>query len=163
MNEPIVRPFTSRTRVALAIARSIAAARGDRDLTATHIAAGIFREGANAALGAVWYAGLPEAAIKGLGAELENSLGERTGRIAARVVAIDTTPGEEAVVDLADVEASRFQHPYLGAEHILLAILRSDQAVSGRLSQYGITVEKYESGLRAMLRGDAPPNASTAV
>ena len=76
------RPFTSRTRVALAIARGIAAARGDRDLTATHI---------------------------------------------------------------------------------LLAVLRSDSMASRRLAEFGITVEKYEAGMSAMLRGDPPPDEPRAV
>lgn len=70
-----LRPLTSRTRVALAIARGIAAARGDRDLTETHIAVGILREGSNPALSALWYAGMSENEMRQLSSHLEHSLG----------------------------------------------------------------------------------------
>jgi ATP-dependent Clp protease ATP-binding subunit ClpA len=147
----------------MAIARGIAAARGDRDLTATHIAAGIFREGANPGLGALWYAGLSETAIKTLGFELENSLGEAPGHIPPRLVTIDLTPGEEEVVHAAEIEVSRLGDPYLGTEHLLLAILRSDKSVAQPFAERGITLEKYEAGLSAVLRGDPPPEQPGAV
>jgi|SRR5688572_4222811 len=158
-----LRPFTSRTRLALAIARSLAAARGDRDLTMTHIAVGILREGANPAIAALWYAGLSEAAIRRLRVDLEHSLGEAPGHMPPRQVAIDLTPGEERVLELSEIEADHFEDPYLGTEHILLAILRSDDPVAHRFVERGISAEQYYNGLSSVRRGDPPPGKPTAV
>ena len=110
------RPFTSKTRVALAIARGIAAARGDRDITPTHIAAGIFREGSNLGLAALWYAGLSETAIKTLGGEFERSLPKPPGDVQPRQVTVDLTAGEAVITNQAELEMDRLEDPYLGTE-----------------------------------------------
>lgn len=157
------RPFTSRTRVALAIARGIAGARGDTDLSSTHIALGILREGANAAIAALWYAGLTEADMNTLRVELEQALGDPPGWIPPRQVTIDLTPGEAEVIRLADVEADRLGDPYLGAEHILLALLRFDEAVVRLVASRGVTLAQYEAGLASVRRGDPPPTEPRAV
>ena len=158
-----LRPFTSRTRVALAIARGLAAARGDRDLTTTHIVVGILREGANPALSALWYAGMSEIAIRRLSSHLEHSLGDSPGHMPARQVTIDRTPGEQEVLRLSEVEADRLNDPYLGTEHILLAILRSDGFTTKRFAETGISLEMYYEGLLSSRRGDPPPSPPRAV
>ena len=158
MESESVRPFSSRTRVALAIARGIAAARGDRDLSATHIAAGIFREGANPALAALWHAGMPEERIRRYASELERSLGKPPGHIPPRQVTIDISPGEEQITRSAEIEMKRRGDPYLGTEHFLLAMLRSDSSLSKRFGEFGITVDRYDESVSAALRGDPPPN-----
>jgi ATP-dependent Clp protease ATP-binding subunit ClpB len=158
METNVIRPFTSRTRVAMAIARGIAAARGDADLTVTHVAAGIFREGANPALAGLWYAGLSEVAIKSLGSEFEYSLGAERGHPTPRSVTIDFTSGEEEVTRVAEAEVEERGDSYLGTEHFLLGILRSDNPVSKRLAEVGISRERFEVGLAAALRGDPPPD-----
>ena len=157
------RPFTSKTRVALAIARGIAAARGDRDITPTHIAAGIFREGSNLGLAALWYAGLSETAIKTLGGEFERSLPKPPGDVQPRQVTVDLTAGEAVITNQAELEMDRLEDPYLGTEHFLLAILRSHSAVTDRLEQLGITVETLDAGLAASKRGDPPPQHAKVV
>lgn len=163
MENARVRPLTSSTRVALAIARAIAAARGDRNLTPTHIAVGIFREGSNPGLAALWYAGMSEDQIRRIPFELEHSLGEVPGHIPPRPVTIDPTPGEEDVLRASDLEADHFGHPYLGTEHILLAILRSDSKPAQHIRERGVSAEKYVEGMLSMLRGDPPPSPATAV
>lgn len=152
-----VRPLTSRTRVALAIARGIAAARGDLDLTPTHIAIGIFREGSNPALAALWYAGMSEDTIRGIALELERSLGEAPGDIPPRAVTINLSPGEEQMLRSAELEADHFGSPFLGTEHILLAILRSDSKPARHIAERGVSAEKYVEGMLSMWRGAAPP------
>lgn len=163
MENPRVRPLTSSTRVALAIARGIAAARGDRNLTPTHIALGIFREGSNPGLAALWYAGLSEEEIRRIPFELEHSLGKAPGHIPPRLVTIDLTPGEENLLRASEVEAEHFGHPYLGTEHIVLAILRSDSRPAQHITERGVSADKYVAGMLSMLRGDPPPSPATAV
>jgi ATP-dependent Clp protease ATP-binding subunit ClpA len=58
MPDTISYPFTSRTYVALSIARGIAAGCGHADITPAHIALGILREGENAAVAALQFAGV---------------------------------------------------------------------------------------------------------
>jgi ATP-dependent Clp protease ATP-binding subunit ClpC len=158
-----VRPLTSRTRVALAIARGIAAARGDRDLSETHIAVGILREGSNAALSALWYAGMSENEMRRLSSYFEHSLGEPPGYIGPREVTIDLTAGEQELLRLSEIEADQLNEPYLGTEHILLAILRSDDRAAQKFAENGMSLEKYCEGMVSSRRGDPPPSQPRAV
>lgn len=158
-----LRPLTSRTRVALAIARGIAAARGDRDLTETHIAVGILREGGNPALSALWYAGMSENEMRQLSSHLEHSLGEPPGHITPREVAIELTAGEQELLQLSDIEADQLNDPFLGTEHILLAILRSNDRVAKRFVENGMSLEEYCEGMVSSRRGDPPPPQRRAV
>ena len=158
-----VRPLTSRTRVALAIARGIAAARGDRDLSETHIAVGILREGSNAALSALWYAGMSENDMRRLSSYFEHSLGEPPGYIGPREVTIELTAGEQELLRLSDLEADQLNDPYLGTEHILLAILRSDDRAAQKFAENGMSLEKYCEGMVSSRRGDPPPSQPRAV
>lgn len=157
------RPLTSRTRVALAIARGLAAARGDRDLTAKHMVIGILWEGANPAMAALWYAGMSEPEMRRMRAHLENGLGDYPGRIPPRLVTIDVTPGEERVIALAEKVADDFGDDYLGTEHILLAALSGDDAVAREFLQHGISLAQYTEGLKAVRRGDPPPSEPRAI
>lgn len=156
-----VRPFTSRTRVALAIARAIAAARGDRDLTPTHVAVGIFREGGNAALAALYHSGFSQDVLHKLGTRLEHQLGTYEGnRAAPRQVALDATEGEATIIRLGEVEADRLNDAYLGAEHLLLAILRDTKNEAAvLLATCGVSLQLYEDGLRFVRRGERPNSA----
>lgn len=156
-------PLTSRTRVALAIARGLAAARGDRDLTPIHIALGIFREGSNPGLAALWYAGMSENDIRRFHLVLEDLLGDAPGHTSPRLVAIESSNGEEEVLRSSDAEAHRLSDQYLGTEHILLAILRSGGAVADRIAESGVSLEKYVEGMLSMRRGDPPPSPPRAV
>lgn len=158
-----VRPLTSRTRVALAIARGIAAARGDRDLTETHIAVGILREGSNPALSALWYAGMAENEMRRLSSYLEHALGEPPGHIAPREVTIDLTAGEQKVLRLSEEEADQLNDPFLGTEHILLAILRLNDRAAKQFVENGMSLEKYREGMASSRRGDPPPSQPRAV
>ena len=158
-----VRPLTSRTRVSLAIARAIAAARGDRDLTETHIAVGILREGSNPALSALWYAGMSENEIRRLSSHLENSLGEPPGHIAPREITIELTAGERELLRLSEIEADQLNDPFLGTEHILLAILRSNDRVAKGFAENDMSLEKYREGMASSRRGDPPPSQPRAV
>jgi ATP-dependent Clp protease ATP-binding subunit ClpA len=60
----------------------------------------------------------------------------------------------------AQEEARRFKHDYIGTEHLLLGLLRDDQAVAGRaLSDLGVTIE---SGRKALAFINPPGSASPA-
>ena len=158
-----IRPLTSRTRLALTISRGVAAARGEQDLTAAHLALGILREGANPAVAALWYAGLSEQSIHALRVRIEDSMGKPPGKVEPRQVSIGLTPGEERLVSLAELQADNLGDEYLGTEHFMLALLHEDNAISEQLALQGVSVHVFVGALQAVRRGDPPPTEGTAV
>jgi ATP-dependent Clp protease ATP-binding subunit ClpC len=151
MSPAIDRPFTARTYVSLAIARGIAAAHGHADVTGFHVALGLLREGENPAVSALHQAGVPLLTLR---RELEAFLPER-GRPAAGEVSLPGTPGERAIVQSADVEASSFHPEYVGNEHLLLALLRNgDSPVSQVFARHGFTYDSALTHLRAVFGGE---------
>lgn len=47
----------------------------------------------------------------------------------------------------AKVEMKKLKHPYVGSEHLLLAILKDDNNVSKKLKEYNLTYEKFRNEL----------------
>lgn len=156
MQDTKLRPFTSRTRVALAAARALAAGRGDRDLNATHVALGILTEGRNPACAALLHAGAPVDLIR---MQIERLFGEPSGGIQPREVTLDSTPGEAALVSAAEMRAEERNEPYLGTEHLLLAILAEDSPTAAVFAAHGFTPETAAGHLAAIFRGDELPRA----
>jgi ATP-dependent Clp protease ATP-binding subunit ClpA len=148
----ITYPFTSRTYVALSIARGIAAGNGHSDLTATHIALGILREGENAAVAAVHHAGV---ALRQMRHELELALPPR-GHPRLGEVVLPLTPGEQEIVDIAASEAAAQKTGYLGCEHLLLALLRDESTSVARIfARHGFTYEAALTHLQAVFANPA--------
>src|SRR5437868_6833006 len=60
------------------------------------------------------------------------------------------------VLSLAQEEAQRFQHNYIGTEHLLLGLIREQEGVAGRvLRKLGVDIEKARSALESILgRGE---------
>jgi ATP-dependent Clp protease ATP-binding subunit ClpA len=106
---------------------------------------------------------MSENAIHRLSAHFDHSLGNPPGHIAPRQVTVDLTPGEQELLRLSDIEADHLSDPYLGTEHILLAILRSNDRVAKRFAENGISVENYREGMFSSRRGEPPPNPPRAV
>ena len=65
----------------------------------------------------------------------------------------------------AEEEAHRFQHDYIGTEHILLGLLRDENGVAAHvLAQLGVRLEKARSAVMfIMARGDAPADAAVML
>jgi ATP-dependent Clp protease ATP-binding subunit ClpC len=65
------------------------------------------------------------------------------------------------VFSLAQEEAERLQHSYVGTEHLLLGLMREDGGVAGRvLRDLGVEPRKVEELVERMTRaGQRPPNA----
>jgi ATP-dependent Clp protease ATP-binding subunit ClpA len=59
-------------------------------------------------------------------------------------------------LQLAQNEAQRFSHNYIGTEHLLLGLVRREESVAGRvLSQLGIELQKVRSAVEFIIgRGD---------
>lgn len=155
-------PLSSRARVSLAIARGIAAARGDDDVSPAHIALGLLHEGENAAVATLHHAG---ADLHALRSDLESALGPE-GRPRPGEVSLPSAPGESLVLTQAATESQGRHAAFLGPHHLLLALLRdADGPVARVCARHGIN---YETGLASMRRvfegalGDGDPSAAPA-
>lgn len=70
------------------------------------------------------------------------------------------------VVVLAQDESKQLNHNYIGAEHILLGLLREEEGLAARvLSEHEITLEQYRSWIRKNIgqgdEGDDEPSVSS--
>ena len=154
--EPL--PYSTRLRVALALARGIAAARGDTDLTPIHAALGILREGENAAISMLEHAGIPLDRVRH---DLEIALGER-GWPRREDVVLPLTDGERGLVQKARSQAQLRGDPYVGPQHILLALLQASESPAAQVFiSRGFTHDAGLTHLDAVIvRHEHTPDAS---
>jgi ATP-dependent Clp protease ATP-binding subunit ClpC len=149
MTETRQIPYSSRARVVLAIARAIAAGRGDTDLTPIHIALGLLREGENAAVAVLQHRAV---SLRDLRNELELLLGPPLGRTEPEEVVRPLLPGEQQVVDLARRWSQREGDEYVGPEHLLLAILAGGESATAiALAKHGVDTETALESMRVVI------------
>jgi ATP-dependent Clp protease ATP-binding subunit ClpC len=154
-------PFSTRLRVALALARGIAAARGDVDLTPVHAALGLLREGENAAVGMLQHADIPLNRVR---YDLEVALGE-AGRPRPEEVALPLSDGERGLVLDARRQARLRGDPFVGPEHMLLALLHSSTSPAAQIFiRHGFSHDAGLAHLAAILvQHERPPDAPGPV
>lgn len=146
MPTTVALPFTNRTYVALAIARGIASGRGHSDVTATHVALGILREGENIAVATLYDGGV---SLRQLRHELESALPPH-GHPHFHSVQLPTTESEQAIVEIASAEAELLDAQYVGCEHLLLALTRDPGTETAQiLARRGFGYDAAVSQLRA--------------
>jgi len=148
-------PLTTRARLALGIARGIAASRGDHDITPIHVALGLIREGQNPAVAALQLGGVDLLAIR---RTLEAALGPASAPRAG-VVAAPRSPGEERMIEMANVESRRMNQDFIAPHHLLLAIVRDTGSATARaLAAQGFTLETAADHLTTILelRDESP-------
>ena len=62
------------------------------------------------------------------------------------------------VLSLAQEEAQRFNHNYIGTEHILLGLVRETDGVAARvLSSLNVELSKVRSAVEFISAGERPP------
>jgi ATP-dependent Clp protease ATP-binding subunit ClpC len=146
-------------RVAMAIARGLAAARGDVNLSPTHVALGLIRESENAAVAALHHADVPLHKIR---RDLEMDLGE-LGVPRPEEVAVSLTDGERRLVEEAINQSRLCGDRHLGSEHLLLAILQDDQSSAAQVfRRYGFLHDTALTHLAAVLHKHEPSTDSSA-
>jgi ATP-dependent Clp protease ATP-binding subunit ClpC len=130
------RPYvTTRTHEVFALALRRAERLGHDDVTAVHIALGLFDEGQNLALAALHFRGVPlDVVARQLEAELPPA---STPRLPAEM--LSWTPGIEAVLEDTIAESRAFGVEHQGCEHLLLALLRDPASATARvLARHGV-------------------------
>ncbi len=67
------------------------------------------------------------------------------------------------VLSLAQEEAERFRHNYIGTEHLLLGLLREEGGIAGRvLKDLGLEQQRVEELVEELTRATVRPTATTA-
>lgn len=122
--------FTERAKHVVSAAREEAARLGSEYVRTEHILLGLCRE----------TEGIAARALEGMGADLEAICMEIEQQMPA---AAERSPGEEIsftprakkVLELAVEEAQRFNHNYIGTEHILLGLLKEGEGIAAKVLQ----------------------------
>ena len=139
-------PFTERARRAIVLAQEEAQRLGNNYIATEHILLGIVSEGECLAAQTLETFGINLAKVRG---EVEAIVGRGSQSIHQDMV---FTPRSKRVIELAFEEARRFNHNYIGTEHLLLALLREQEGVAARiLTNLGVDTESARTTIISLL------------
>jgi hypothetical protein len=132
--------FTERARKVLSLAQDEAQRFDHHYIGTEHLLLGLVREGD----------GVAAKVLSNLGVELNTVRGQvefiigRGDRIVLGDIGL--TPRAKKVVELAVDEARRFNHHYIGTEHLLLGLVREGEGIAaGVLESLGVTLNKVRT------------------
>ncbi|OJX40496.1 MAG: NDP-hexose 4-ketoreductase [Chloroflexi bacterium 44-23] len=138
--------FTQRARRVLSLAHQEAEKLQQDAISTEHLLMGLIREDGGVASRVLRDLGLEPERIQ----EMIERLGGKGESTAKR---LDLTPGVQKVLELAFDEARQMGHHYVGTEHILLALARSDEGLaSDVLKKLGISPEQIRRQTRRVLQ-----------
>jgi ATP-dependent Clp protease ATP-binding subunit ClpC len=142
--------FSERARRVLTLAQEEAQRFNHNYIGTEHILLGLVREG------------------EGVAAKVLGNLGVDLGKVRAAVEfiigrgerqtlgEIGLTPRAKKVIELAVDEARRFNHNYIGTEHLLLGLLREGEGVAaGVLESLGVNLERVRAEVTRVLNQSA--------
>jgi len=122
--------LTDRAKHVVSAAREEAARLGSEYVRTEHILLGLCHEPEGIAARALENMGVD---IEGLALEIERQV--RPGAPAVPGDDIQFTPRAKKVLELAVEEARRFNHSYIGTEHILLGLLKEGEGIAAKVLQ----------------------------
>ena len=122
--------FTERAKHVVSTAREEAARLGSEYVRTEHVLLGLCRESEGIAARALENLGLD---IDGLAHEIERQIRPNPSHMTADEIAF--TPRAKKVLELAVEEARRFNHSYIGTEHILLGLLKEGEGIAAKVLQ----------------------------
>jgi ATP-dependent Clp protease ATP-binding subunit ClpC len=128
--------FTDRARKVMRLASEAAHRWRTGYLATEHILLGLLMEGGGVAAHVLINFGVD---IHDVQLQVETIVG--AGPVLVTTGDIPQTPRARNVIEFSKVEANNLKHNYVGTEHILLALLREQQAVAGQvLTNLGLTL-----------------------
>ena len=148
--------FTQRARRVLSLAHEEAERLHHNYIGTEHLLLGLIREEGGVAGRVLRNLGLDPARVKDM-VERLTGVGRNAGS------RIELAPGTEQVLQMAIEEARRMGHHYIGTEHILLGMVRSNEGKAmDVLRKLGITPEQIRRQTRRVLQesSSAPQSAS---
>lgn len=122
--------FTERAKHVVGTAREEATRLGSEYVRTEHILLGLCRESEGIAARALSNLGIDTDALAG---EIEQQM--HVGSASASSDDIAFTPRAKKVLELAVEEARRFNHSYIGTEHILLGLLKEGEGIAAKVLQ----------------------------
>ena len=146
--------YTEQARRALFFARVEVSALGSITVDTTHLLLGILSDPKGALRAILGAYSMTYADVR-LQFELVSS--ERRRSTSEEVAFSEDA---KRVLNRAAVEADQFRHPYIGSEHLLIAILHDETSKGGAIARsHGLTAEAARSDLRRFLHqpDDAAP------
>ena len=120
--------FTERAKHVVSAAREEAVRLGSEYVRTEHILLGLCREAEGIAARALENLGID---IDALAAEIEQQV--QPGNAVISSDDITFTPRAKKVLELAVEEARRFNHNYIGTEHILLGLLKEGEGIAAKV------------------------------
>lgn len=139
--------FTDGAQQVLTIAQEKAEEFGHNFIGSEHLLLGLLEEGNSVAAKALHKLGLESKA-------LEKAILDEDGRGSGFVSSIEMTPRTKRILQLAVDSANQMQHNYVGAEHILLGILRDGGGIAvSILQRFGIRGEDIVKTINSLIGG----------
>lgn len=122
--------FTERAKHVVSAAREEAARLGSEYVRTEHILLGLCRETDGIAARALENMGADVGAIA---MEIEQQMPPGAAHVSSEEISF--TPRAKKVLELAVEEARRFNHSYIGTEHILLGLLKEGEGIAAKVLQ----------------------------
>jgi len=122
--------FTERAKHVVSAAREEATRLGSEYVRTEHILLGLCREPEGIAARALENLGVD---IDALALEIEQQVQPGTAVVSGDDISF--TPRAKKVLELAVDEARRFNHSYIGTEHILLGLLKEGEGIAAKVLQ----------------------------
>jgi len=122
--------FTERAKHVVSAAREEATRLCSEYVRTEHILLGLCREPDGIAARALENLGVD---IESLAAEIEQQVQRGTAVVSSDEIAF--TPRAKKVLELAVEEARRFNHSYIGTEHILLGLVKEGEGIAAKVLQ----------------------------
>ena len=122
--------FTERAKHVVSAAREEATRLNSEYVRTEHILLGLCREPEGIAARALENLGVD---IEALALEIEQQCQRGTATVSSDEIAF--TPRAKKVLELAVDEARRFNHSYIGTEHILLGLIKEGEGIAAKVLQ----------------------------
>lgn len=135
--------FTDRARKVMQLTTADAIGRGHEYIGTEHILLGLVAEGS----------GVASIVLRNLGIEAEHVRGQIEKISLPRLDGVSMerlpqTPRAKHVIELAMEEAREARLPYVGTEHLLIALLREDECVAAQiLMNLGLSLDKLRAAV----------------
>ena len=137
--------FTQRARKVLSLAHQEAERTRQGLIGTEHLLLGLMEEEGGVAGRVLHELGLESERVREIVARVSGEGDYRGGKI-------ELAPDTQLVLEFAIDEARRMGHQYIGTEHILLGLVRSEGAGMGILKKLGLTPEQVRRQTRRVLQ-----------
>ena len=140
--------FTERARKVIILAREEAERCNNEYLGTEHILLGIIKDGGGIAIAVLQKLGVD---LKQLKSEVERNLPMSASTMVTGDIPF--TPRAKKVLELAVDEARLMGHNYIGTEHLLLGLLKENEALAAKiLTRFGVKLVETREQTLSLLR-----------